>query len=154
MCRNVLPCRGVWSTPLCFLAINKSDVRSHPLEGKPWTAVWERCQRTRNKRLAPVPALLQSLTEPSGVRQVLSSCLMDESTCPNFYCPPTPPAVRLAERAAIWWGKLVARLIWWGSGGPGRNLDSSSYIHLRPCLRTRVGNVVDRHGMELKICPC
>lgn len=88
--RNILLCRGAWSTPSHFIAIKESDVRSLPLEGKPWTAVWDRCQRTRNKRLASVPALLQSLMELSGVRQVLSSCLVDESTCPNFYCPPTP----------------------------------------------------------------
>lgn len=109
MCRNVLPCRGAWSTPWCFLAINESDVRSHPLEGKPWTAVWEHCQRMRNKRLAPVPALLQSLMEPSGVRQVPSSCLMDESTCPNFYCPPTPPAVRIVERSSYLVGKTCSQ---------------------------------------------
>lgn len=56
-------CVGIWG--LCFLIVNEWDALCCPLEGKPWTAVWERCQRMRNKTLASVPAILQMVTEQS-----------------------------------------------------------------------------------------
>lgn len=66
MCRIFLPRKGgVASIPSHFLIVNEWDVSCLPLEGKPWTAVWERCQRARNNALAPVPALLQIAMEQS-----------------------------------------------------------------------------------------